>query len=184
MKTETLADKLGTTHHVSPLLMKLKRRGLASPRDVAGAAVARGCRHYQAYASARPTALPDISDEELAIALLSPANPYDPMLIRIGGQMLSGTATSPERLVRLAGQERCSSILKYIAECGCQTEPTVLFWKRILAGLDSCKAAPIGVMPHPSRFRSETGVTSPKDAGKPKVQWLRPLPLKKRLSRS
>ena len=72
MEEPTLAAKLGTTTHLSPLLRKARRLGLG-PGELEILAVQRGCRHYsngtepeQPLASER-----EFSNEELAIALLS-----------------------------------------------------------------------------------------------------------------
>lgn len=46
MKPESLAHKLGTTTHISPLLMKARRLGLRGAEDLCTLAVQRGCRHY------------------------------------------------------------------------------------------------------------------------------------------
>ena len=174
----TLAAHLGVPCHVSPLLAKMRRLGFPTSRAFAALAVARGCHHYAAFAdpdiAVNTVKSAEISDEELAIALLSPANPYDPMLIRIGSQMLSGPKCDPSKLVRLAIQERCTSILKGIAECGKVTEPHEPLWARILERLPICQSIPSGVLPHPSRFRIETGILHPKRHDDVRVRWLRP----------
>lgn len=46
MKSETLARRLGATAHVSPLLQKARRLGLATPEDLERLAVRRGCLYY------------------------------------------------------------------------------------------------------------------------------------------
>ena len=179
MAKPTLAEKLGMTSHVSPLLGKLKKHGLATPEEIAAAAVARGCWHYAGMAALErttPIDPPGISDEELAVALLSPCHPYEPQLLRIGSQMLSGETIDPGKLTRLAVMERCEAMLRYIAECGQKTEPEMPFWKTILDKLQSYRSAPASVMSHISRFRIEVGVTNPRRPNDPKIIWLRPLP--------
>jgi hypothetical protein len=173
----TLAEKLGMTPHVSPLLGKLKKHGLATPEDIAAAAIDRGCWHYAGLFASEGMTTKDtsaISDEELAIALLSPCHPYEPMLIRVGSQMLSGKNSDPLELARLAIMERCESVLRYIAECGKKTEPELPFWQTILDTLPPCKPFPKEDV-HISRFRIETGFTNPFKPNTPKVTWLRPL---------
>jgi len=172
----TLAQKLGMTCHVSPLLLKLKRHGLATSKEIAAVAIGRGCRHYTPFAEGLHKDAPGISDEELAIALLSPCHPYEPQLLRIGSQMLSGETIDPGKLTRLAVMERCEAMLRYIAECGQKTEPEMPFWKTILDKLQSYRSAPASVMSHISRFRIEVGVTNPRRPNDPKIIWLRPLP--------
>ena len=174
----TLAEKLGMTSHVSPLLRKLKKHGLATPEEIAAAAVGRGCWHYAGLTALEGITTKDtsaISDEELAIALLSPCHPYEPMLIRIGSQMLSGRNSDPLELARLAVMERCEPVLRYIAECGKKTEPDLPFWQTILNNLPICKSFPKEDV-HISRFRIEVGFTNPFKPNTPKITWLRPLP--------
>jgi hypothetical protein len=171
----TLAEKLGTTCHVSPLLLKLKSHGLATPKEIAAAAIDRGCRHYAPFAEGLHKDAPGVTDEELAIALLSPCHPYEPQLIRIGSQLLSGESTDPAKLAHLAILERCGPIIKYIAQCGQETEPDHPFWPAILTRLQDYEPAPASIMSHISRFRIETGVTNPRRPSDPKIIWLRPL---------
>ena len=171
----TLAEKLGTTPHVSPLLLKLKSHGLTTPREIAAAAIDRGCRHYAPFAEGLHKDAPEITDEELAIALLSPCHPYEPQLIRIGSQMLSGENSNPGKLAHLAIMERCGPVIKYIAQCGQITEPDLAFWPAILDRLHAYDPAPASVMSHISRFRVETGITNPRRPNDPKIVWLRPL---------
>ncbi len=171
----TLAEKLGTTRHVSPLLRKLKNHGLTTPKEIAAAAIDRGCRHYAPFAEGIHKDVPGITDEELAIALLSPCHLYEPQLIRIGSQMLSGDNSDPRKLARLAIMERCGPVIKYIAQCGQKTEPDLPFWSAILTHLHAYDPAPASVMSHISRFRIETGITNPGRPNDPKIVWLRPI---------
>src|SRR6266568_5227270 len=108
MEEPTLAAKLGTTTHLSPLLRKARRLGLGL-RELEILAAQRGCRHYsngtepeQPLAEER-----EFSNEELAIALLSTALRYDPRSIRCGAAMLGAVENNPRRLARLAVMERC-----------------------------------------------------------------------------
>src|SRR5436190_926209 len=124
MENETLAAKLGTTTHLSPLLRKAKRLGLG-PRELQQLAVQRGCQHYETgHEPEEPLAsLADFSNEELAIALLSTALPYDPHSIRIGAAMLSAKDNDPRRLALMAVKERCVGPVRYVAEAGRRFEP-------------------------------------------------------------
>jgi hypothetical protein len=123
---------------------------------------------------------PEISNEELAIGLLSPCHPYDPLFIRVGAQLLSSHQSNPETLARLAEMERCAALLKYIATCGRATEPENPFWQDILQYLTT-KLRTHPEFPesriHISRFRSETGIANPFKPSAPKVVWLRPHPV-------
>lgn len=178
-RTGTLAEKLGTTVHLSPLLAKAARLGLGNSTSLASLAIQRGCTHYRSYRSPVNTGFPDISrnqlsDEELAVGLLSPNWPYDPTLIRIGAQLLSGEHCNPETLSRLARQERCGPVLRYIATCGARTEPWSSFWKNLLDHTGAVRLPAADTMPHPSRFRAETGIPNPHRPGLPLQRWLRP----------
>ena len=171
----TLASKLGKPRHVSPLLQKLARGGIGSTTEMAATAVERGCLHYAGSLPTGSAAAKDsrsISDEELAIALLCPSNPYDPMLVRIGSQLLSKQSCKPEKLIALAKRERCEAILKYIAQAGRETEPESSVWDYLLTHLPQSEEPKKGVLPHKSRLRREVGVSNPQKPAQ-KAQWLR-----------
>ncbi len=175
-----LAHKLGTVPHVSPLLRKLAKHGLTSPEHMAATAVARGCTHYAnmpAWKNAETMEAPEISNEELAIGLLSPCHHYEPLFIRVASQLLSAPESSPATLAQLANMERCVPILKHIATCGKTTEPENPFWTTILENLPKTQHRlpefPATAI-HISRFRLETGITNPFKPNQPKIVWLRP----------
>ena len=175
----SLATKLGTIPHFSLLLRRLAKHGLKTPEEMAACAVGRGCHHYAnmpKWRDIQTSPAPEISNEELAIGLLSPCHAYDPLLIRVGAQLLSSHQSNPETLVRLAEMERCVAPLKYIATCGRDTEPENPFWQDILQYLTTKRRThpefPESSI-HISRFRSETGITNPFKPGAPKVVWLR-----------
>jgi hypothetical protein len=186
MKDEvpTLAKKLGIPEHYSLLLRKARGLGLHSASELIALGVQRGCRHYGGGPEALSAAAPSresFSDEELAIALLSPCLPYSPRAVRVGAQMLGSSHNQPRRLGLLARKERAEEVVRYIASSGQQTEPYEPFWTELLASLPPAPMfrpmPPAGVLPHPSRFRSETGVTDPSNPvtrGGPSVTWLRP----------
>lgn len=186
MKDEvtTLAKKLGIPLHYSLLLRKARDLGLHSASELIALAVERGCRHYEGGPETLSAAAPSrdsFSDEELAIALLSPCLPYSPRAVRVGAQMLGSSRNQPRRLAFLACKERTETVVRHIAEAGHQTEPNEPFWNELLAALPPSPMPPTGVLPHPSRFRSETGLTDPSDPltrGGPQVKWLRPSKLK------
>ena len=182
----TLARKLGTTEHHSLLLRKAREMGLHNAAELIGLAVARGCQHYGGGSEPVPATPPSretFSDEELAVALLSPCLPYSPRALRVGAQMLGSRGNHPLRLALLARRERAETVVRHIATAGRQTEPEELFWQELLAALPPVSPfrsiLPTGVLPHPSRFRSETGLTTPSSlftGGDPQVTWLRPSP--------
>ena len=183
----TLARKLGTPEHHSLLLRKAKQIGLHGASELIGLAIARGCRHYRGGPEPvpiRPLSRAAFSDEELAIALLSPCLSYNPRAVRVGAQMLGGHGNQPNRLVLLARRERSENVVRHVAAAGRSTEPHEPFWNELLEALrpalPSRYVLPVGVLPHPSRFRAETRHTDPSDPathGGPRMTWLRPAPL-------
>ena len=176
MKTPTLAERLGTTPHISPLLQKAKRFGLRSPELLEGLGVARGCQHYWSpeLVSVPAVSESDFSNEELAVALLSPCLAYSPHTIRVGAAMLGATGNDITLLARLAVAERCVTQIRYVAGAARQFEPNNPFWRQLLDALPQSPPLKDGVMPHPTRFVSMTGMTR---AGvRPVTIWNRPHP--------
>src|SRR4051812_6207882 len=108
MNTVTLARKLGMTEHLSCLRQTARRYGLQTPRDLMDEALARGCFHYlQSHdPRAQRVSEADFSNEQLALALLSIANPYDPLQIRMGAMMPGAEDNDPATLARYARDER------------------------------------------------------------------------------
>ena len=175
MKPETLARKLGTTEHISPLLMKARRLGLRGVEDLCTLAVQRGCRHYWQGHEPEGELLTQaqLSNEELALALLSIAGTYDPHAIRCGAAMLGAAGNDPATLARLARWERSEQVVRYIAECGMKFEPDNSFWSELLALLPGTPPPKDGVMPHPTRFVAMNGYE--RGIGKKiTTEWQRP----------
>jgi hypothetical protein len=178
VQTETLAQKLGTRALSSPLLLKAEELGLHGPKALMNEAVARGCFHYLQGRTPpqQQVSLETFSNAELAIALLTSANPYDPWLIRIGAMMLGAEDNDPAEVVRLAVLEGSEQVVRSIAEAGARYEPHVAFWKTLLALLPDTLPPRSGVLPHHSRYVSMPGLTGPRTHGK--AVWLRPAKLK------
>ncbi len=176
MKTPTLAEKLGTPPHISPLLKKAQRLGLHSAELLESLAVARGCWHYRSpdLGLAPEVSESDFSNEDLAAALLSPSLPYLAHTIRLGAAMLGATGNGIEFLARLAVAERCVIPMHYVAEAALHFEPDNLFWRGLLDHLPESLPVPDGVMPHPTRFVSMTGMT--RGGVRPPPIWIRPRP--------
>lgn len=97
MDTPTLATKLGTTTHLSPLLHKARRLGLDA-EGLERLAIQRGCDYYHNGGPLPPLGVlvEQFSNAELAIALLNPALRYDPQTLRLGAAMLSAEGNSPQ----------------------------------------------------------------------------------------
>ncbi len=174
MEPATLAARLGTTVHLSPLLRKARRLGLAA-RDLEILAVQRGCRHYSDGTEPDQPLVeePEFSNEELAIALLSPALRYDPYSLRCGAAMLGAHGNNPNRLARLAAMERAVATVRYVAEAGREFEPQNTFWQALLEALPSGAPVRAGALPHPTRFVAMTGFT--RQGPGLVVEWQRPL---------
>ncbi len=163
---------------MSPLIAKLQRIGITDPHQLAALATQqRGCSYYQPATEgikAPRISERQLSNEELAVALLSPHWSYDPINIRIGAQRLSSGCKIP-KLIQLAQEETATEVLKHIAECGQEVEPDNPFWSKILNQLPSTPAAQTSrELPHRTRFSWETGVTNPFKPNQPKRGWLRP----------
>lgn len=164
MQTETLAQKLGFTTPVSRLREVAKRFGLVTEKDLLDEAVARGCFHYMQQIGHPPqqrVSEDDFSNEELALALLSLANPYEPWLIRVGAMLLSHPANDAAKLVNLAQAEQSEAVVREIAVAGARYEPESAFWNALLTLLPETPPLKSGVMPHHSRFVSMPGIIGP-----------------------
>ncbi len=171
----TLATRLGTTTHVSALLRRAARLGLAVPGDLHTLAVQRGCRHY--WQGTEPAgelvSRADFTNEELALALLNVALDYDAHSIRCGAAMLGAEGMDPLRVARIAKLERSEQVVRYVAECGRRFEPGNDFWTQLLAALPATPAPKDGALPHPTRFVAMTGYV--RGVGvKTVTEWQRP----------
>lgn len=175
MMPPTLATRLGTTTHVSSLLWKASQLGLRTPDDLSALAVQRGCRHYwhEGIPDQESVGCEQFTNEELALALLNVALPYDPHAIRCGAAMTGAEGNSPKRLAWIAKLERSEQVLRYVAECGKKFEPENSFWTELLALLPVTPPPKEGALPHPTRFVAMTGYV--RGVG-PKIvtQWERP----------
>lgn len=173
METETLAAKLGTTTHLSPLLHKARRLGLG-PKELEILAVQRGCDYYHDGSPLPPPSVApsEFSDVELAIALLNPALRYDPQTLRLGAAMLSAEGNDPAELARLARMERAEAIVRYVASAGKRFEPANPFWTTLLALLPLGPPPKSSVVPHPTRFIAMTGIT--RRGVETVTEWIRP----------
>lgn len=179
----TLAKRLGTTHHLSPLLMKASRVGLKNPADLEKLAINRGLRYYDPHGDsmADPIARAEsshspgehaFSNEELALALLSPAAPYSQHRLRMSAAMLAAEGNKPETIALLARRERSEPIIRHIACCGITAEPENPFWSSLLQMLPQSPAPAKDILPHITRFVAMTGLNR---TGKgPFMKWIRP----------
>lgn len=173
----TLSHLLGTTPHLSPLLRKARRLGYATSDDLQRLAVLRGCFHY-GLPEDKPEEIEDcgrdrLSNEELAVALVSAGSDGGAHHIRVAAQLLGAPGLHASSVARLARMERCVPILRYIAEAGLRDdEAGADFWKTLLQLLPMSKPIAEGRMPHPSRFMSQPGWT-PASRPPRRASWLR-----------
>ncbi len=177
MDSDTLARRLGTTAHVSPLLAKARKLGLRAAADLEKLAIQRGCRYYDLHGVVREEPLiqvdrKDFSNAELAVALLALYQPVSLLRQRMGAAMLSAPDVNVHHLAALAIEEQCPGIVHYIARCASSVEPEKTEWKQLQVLLASYSCSPEG-MPHPTRFIEMTGITRGK-VGIVK-HWVRPV---------
>lgn len=147
----TLAEALGETCHLSPLARKLRRLGLPDVQSWMQLAVQRGCTHYQT--DTEPVRDPgegEVSNTELAVALLLGETPYNPRAIRIAGALLSD-CHDPGVLMDLGHRERVLPRIRYIAEQGAQVETDHPLWSDLMERIP-CRPYPKGLLPHRDRF--------------------------------
>ena len=179
MERETLAQRLGMTAHVSPLLMKAAKLGLDSPEKLEGLARMRGLRYYSEPAG---TVSEDavqyrtgegLSNEELAICLLSICFPYSQQRIRMGGAMLSAEGNSASGIAKLAVEEHSERVVHYIASLGNRVEPDNSFWSELLSLLPEIEVPRPDLLPHITRFVAMTGFT--RNGRETVMQWIRPV---------
>lgn len=176
--SQTLASRMGTTAHLSPLLHKAKHLGMRSPEDLEYLAVSRGLYYFGSVDSSKKIpfapAPAHFTNEELAIALLSPALPYSMNRIRMAAALLGGEGISAEKILRLSRLERCEIAVRHITEAAAEVEPLNPFWQTLLAGLPSSPSLAPDILPHLSRFVAMSGIGR---TGRSMTrQWVRPTP--------
>lgn len=163
---------MGITTHISSLLQKAKRLGMVTPEALEALALARGLRYFGTPDRWPDVSTEDFSNEELALALMSPSIPYSLNRLRMAGALIGGNNISAEKVIRLARQERCEAIIRHIAACALKVEPQNLFWHKLLKALPESKAVPVDALPHYSRFTAMTGLS--REGKIYKNQWIRP----------
>lgn len=170
----TLARKLGDTPHESGLAFRLARlsgAGERLPEWLLKVAVARGATHYRReFDSPLPPDSPQVSDEEIGIALCLPQNVYNLDNLRAAAQLLSSPRIDAARLCRLAEQERCEPVLLHIANAAERYVPEAEPWNCIRHHLHPRRVPRTDALPHWSRLVSHTGVSS--FEGKSRTDWL------------
>jgi len=171
----TLAQKLGDVTHVSPLLRTVREVsgcGLEQTGEwLLKCAVTRGATHYEReFSPDLPDDSPALSNEELGVALCLGHLGWDPMYIRAAAQLLSSPDIAAPKLARLAEMERVEPVLLHIAAAAGRVAPTQEPWAWLRAHLARRRRIRTDVLPHWSRFVSQTGVTA--FGGGPRTDWL------------
>jgi hypothetical protein len=172
----TLARKLGDIAHVSPLWHKVRQMsGCLDDRVLEWmlkCAVQRGASHYEReFAIDLPPDNAELRNEELGVALCLGQHPYNSVFIRAAAQLLSSSTTDVARLARLAVMERVEPILLHIAAVAHRFDPGSQPWAYLRQHLPPRRLPPSDVLPHWSRFVSQTGVAP--FGGGPNIKWLR-----------
>jgi hypothetical protein len=169
----TLGERLGDAAHVSGLAIRLARvsgAGERMPEWLLKVAVARGATHYQREFD--PALPPDnlaVADEEIGIALCLEQYRYDLDRIRAAAQLLTSPRVDPERLCRLAVQERCEPVLLHIAALAQRYAPLKEPWATLRQRLPARRVPRTDALPHWTRLVSHTGVTR---EGLSRTDWL------------
>ncbi|MBI5527729.1 MAG: hypothetical protein HY897_15470 [Deltaproteobacteria bacterium] len=139
----TLAERLGTTVHESPLRWKLRSLLDEFPSETAGcledwlidAANVRG-----AHVVVRPVPPPEgfsgppetrLGNEELVVAICQPHCLDRPQMLRLAGQLISRGAVEPGRLALTARRERTGGVLAALAETALRVEPDHPTWRAL-----------------------------------------------------
>lgn len=172
MKKSAFAEKLSARETGSQLLQKAAQFGLDA-KGLEILAIERGCTYYHDGSDLPLLAvsLEQFSNEELAVALLSPLLPVTPRSIRIAAAVLGTEDLDVARIALLARREQCEPAVRHIAKSGIKFEPGNSFWTQLL-GILHANSEDTGTLPHPTRFVEMTGI----DRGSVglRTRWIRP----------
>jgi hypothetical protein len=162
-ETQTLAQRLGLTVHVSAFRMRVKRLSQLYPSATASSledwlldvANCRGAR-IVIREPARPLGFQppprsEFRDEELVIAICMLQGVDQPQLLRLAAQLISRNVLELPVLIRLAIRERVGPVLKALAQAALKVEPTHAAW-RCLARTFEHSPVPHDVVMHWSRM--------------------------------
>jgi hypothetical protein len=170
----TLACRLGEVPHVSGLLRRLARISCAGDRVdqwLFKIAVERGARHFRReFEPSLPGDCPDVTAEEIGVALCLGELPYDLDRLRAAAQLLSSPKVDARQLCRLAVQERCEPVLLHIAHLAQRLAPDLHPWSFVRRHLPPRAVPRTDALPHWSRLVSHTGVSA--RGGPPHTDWL------------
>ncbi|MFW5871400.1 MAG: hypothetical protein ACOC6C_06175 [Verrucomicrobiota bacterium] len=144
MKQEKiLAERLGTTTHVSPLRIKLERlrQQFPSPSAVCledwmiDVANDRGARivFRETRSESKPVGIPEsmLLTEELVIGICQLQCLDRPQMLRLAGQFISREALDLKRLFLIAERERAGIVLSELARQALRVNPSHPSWRSI-----------------------------------------------------
>ncbi|RYZ70812.1 MAG: hypothetical protein EOP09_05565 [Proteobacteria bacterium] len=113
-----------------------------------------------------------LSNEELAILLLSGSQKYNLTAVRCAAQLLRSPDVDPKRLAFLAIKEKSERPLRHIAWAGLEHDPEGRpFWESVLDRLGQAPPRVENDLPHWTRFVSMPGYQRGKVAA---TKWLVP----------
>ncbi len=138
----TLAARLGTTVHVSPLRFKLARLQSAYPSasahcvedwlvDVANHRGARVVCRPNAPAEFCPPPTTELSNEELVVAICQLQCLDRPQMLRLAAQLITREAVCVEQLALVARRERAERVLAELAHLALRVQPDHQAWGAI-----------------------------------------------------
>jgi hypothetical protein len=138
----TLAERMGTTVHVSPLRFKLEALRRRCPLPDGGeledwlveTANARGARIVVRPEPARgfqPPTPAQLSNEELAVGICQWQCLDRPQMLRLAAQLISRKAVDARRLCLVARRERVGRVLAELARQALRVEPEHAAWRAI-----------------------------------------------------
>ena len=142
---ETLAKRLGTTAHVSPLRMKLERLSRQFPSSTAASvedwlvdvANDRGARIVvrDVCRDGLSVGVPEgmLSSEELVVGICLLQALDRPQMLRLAAQLISRQALDMLRLCRLAERERAGAVLAALARAALRVSPKHVAWSQIIS---------------------------------------------------
>jgi len=150
-KEHALADRLGTTTHVSSLRMKLSR--LAQQHPVRSAACledwlvdvanARGARIvFREKTHGTPTiTIPEsaLSSEELVVGICQLQCLDRPQMLRLAAQLISRQSLNIQRLCLIAERERTGIVLAELARQALRVDPEHAAWQSIAERFSSLR---------------------------------------------
>lgn len=140
---QLLAQRLGTTVHVSPLCMKLKRlrREYPSPSaasredwlvDVANERGARiVCREERPSDASINVPRTELNDEELVVGICLLQNADRPQMLRLAAQLISRQALNLQQLCHCAERERVGIVLAELARQALKVDAEHAAWRAI-----------------------------------------------------